>query len=156
MTWQIQICRCWLEVVRCHVFPFRDEFLKCRRERPARASPLWDSCPMKRVYEHRRHLPHYQSTGKAVFLTFSTQHRWILPPAARTIALESCAWGDRARFNLHGAVVMPDHVHLVLTPLYEGSAYFSVAEIMQGIKSTSAHKINRLLNRGGLTECSGV
>ena len=44
---------------------------------------------------------------------------------------------------------MPDHVHLVLTPLYEGTAYFSVAEIMQGIKSTSAHKINRLLNRGG-------
>ena len=44
---------------------------------------------------------------------------------------------------------MPDHVHLVLTPLYDGNAFFSVAGIMQGIKSASTHKINRLLNRGG-------
>jgi len=44
---------------------------------------------------------------------------------------------------------MPDHVHLVLTPLYDGSAFVSVAEIMQGIKSASAHKINRALNRSG-------
>lgn len=44
---------------------------------------------------------------------------------------------------------MPDHVHLVLTPRYEGNSFFSVAEIMQGIKSASAHKINRELNRDG-------
>ena len=44
---------------------------------------------------------------------------------------------------------MPDHVHLALTPLYDGSSFFSVAEIMQGIKSASAHQINRLLNRSG-------
>jgi putative transposase len=44
---------------------------------------------------------------------------------------------------------MPDHVHLVLTPLYDGSSFISVAEIMQGIKSGSAHKINRELNRVG-------
>ena len=44
---------------------------------------------------------------------------------------------------------MPDHVHLVLTPLYDRSAFVSVAEIMQGIKSASAHKINRALNRSG-------
>ena len=44
---------------------------------------------------------------------------------------------------------MPDHVHLVLTPLYDGSAFVSVAEVMQGIKSASAHKINRALNRNG-------
>ena len=44
---------------------------------------------------------------------------------------------------------MPDHVHLVLTPSYHGTAVVSVAEIMQGIKSASPHKINRLLNRNG-------
>jgi putative transposase len=46
-------------------------------------------------------------------------------------------------------VVMPDHVHLTLPALYDGSAFFSVAEIMQGIKSDSAHKINRELGRIG-------
>jgi putative transposase len=104
---------------------------------------------MKRIYEYRRHLPHYQPSYKAIFLTFSTHERWTLPPDARTITLESCTWGNGTRFDLHGVVVMPDHVHLVLTPLYDESAFFSVAEIMQGIKSASAHRINRLLNRSG-------
>ena len=44
---------------------------------------------------------------------------------------------------------MPDHVHLVLTPAPDGNSFFSVAEIMQGIKGASAHKVNRLLNRKG-------
>ncbi len=44
---------------------------------------------------------------------------------------------------------MPDHVHLVLTPLYDGTAFCSVAEITQGIKSSSAHQINKLQARQG-------
>jgi len=104
---------------------------------------------MHRVYEYRRHLPHYQSDNKAIFITFSTHHRWILPPEARSIVLESCIWGNGTRLNLHGAVVMPDHVHLILTPLYEGDSLHSVSEIMQAIKGTSAHRINCMLNRSG-------
>jgi putative transposase len=104
---------------------------------------------MPRVYEYRRHLPHYQSDNKAIFLTYSTHQRWILPPDARTTVLESCTWGNGARLNLHGAVVMPDHVHLIFTPRYDGDSLYSVAEIMQGIKGASAHKINRLLSRSG-------
>jgi REP element-mobilizing transposase RayT len=104
---------------------------------------------MRRVYEYRRHLPHYQSDYKAIFVTFSTHHRWLLPPEGRSIALGSCTWGHGTHFDLHGAVVMPDHVHLIFTPRYEGNSFFSVAEIMQGIKSASAHMINSLLNRSG-------
>ncbi len=104
---------------------------------------------MNRVYEYRRHLPHCQGDNKAIFLTFSTHHRWILPPGARTIVLGSCIWGDGTRLTLHGAVMMPDHVHLIFTPLYNGDILHSVAEIMQGIKGTSAHRINRLLSRSG-------
>ena len=44
---------------------------------------------------------------------------------------------------------MPDHVHLVLAPLYEADSAYCIAEIMQGIKSSSAHQINRLLTRVG-------
>ena len=44
---------------------------------------------------------------------------------------------------------MPDHVHVIFTPLYDGDKLRSVAEIMQGIKSASAHKINRLMNLSG-------
>jgi putative transposase len=104
---------------------------------------------MHGVYEYRRHLPHYQSDNKVIFVTFSTYQCWILPPEARTIALDSCTWGNGARLNLHGAVVMPDYVHVIFTPLYNEKSLYSVAEIKQGIKGASAHKINGLLNRRG-------
>ena len=104
---------------------------------------------VQRKYEYRRHLPHFQGDCKAIFVTFSTHHRWVLPVAARTIVLDACLWGNGKRFNLHGVVVMPDHVHLVLVPLYDSDDVYSVAEIMQGIKSSSAHQVNRLLCRNG-------
>src|SRR5256885_10534875 len=86
---------------------------------------------MNRIYEYRRHLPHFQSDYKAIFVTFLTHHRWILPPEARAITLQACLWGNGKRFTLHGAVIM-NHAHLVLTPLYDGSGFYSIPEIMQG------------------------
>ena len=44
---------------------------------------------------------------------------------------------------------MPDHVHLVLTPLCSGNGFYCIPEITQGIKSSSAHQINHLLGRKG-------
>jgi hypothetical protein len=44
---------------------------------------------------------------------------------------------------------MPDHVHLALTPMSDAEGPFSLMDIMQAIKSTSAHRINKLLNRKG-------
>ena len=104
---------------------------------------------MQRKYEYRRHLPHFQNDYAAIFATFCTHLRWILPEAARHLTLEACIWGNGKRFILHGVVVMPDHVHLVLTPLYGDYELLSILEIMHGIKSSSAHQINKLLNRKG-------
>jgi len=104
---------------------------------------------VQRLYEYRRHLPHLQKDYAAIFATFSTHHRWTLPEPVRRLVLEACLWGNDKRFDLHGVVVMPDHVHLVFTPLCDARGSFSVNEIMQGIKSASAHHINRLLRRKG-------
>ena len=38
---------------------------------------------------------------------------------------------------------MPDHVHLILTPLADDRGTITLAEILQAIKSTSAHRINK-------------
>jgi REP element-mobilizing transposase RayT len=104
---------------------------------------------MLRKYECRRTLPHYQSDYKALFVTFNTYCRWILPESARAVVFGACLYANRKRFNLHGLVVMPDHVHLVFTPLADENGPFSVAEIMQAIKSASAHRINQALRRRG-------
>jgi putative transposase len=45
---------------------------------------------------------------------------------------------------LYAAVVMPDHVHLILTPLLDldRNEIYPLHKIMRGIKSFSARKIN--------------
>jgi REP element-mobilizing transposase RayT len=105
---------------------------------------------MHRKYEYRRGLPHYQPDYKAFFITFITRKRWKLPPEARSIVLDVILRGDGQRFRLHGAVVMPDHVHLVLSPLASEQGSYSLCQITQAIKGTSAHLINRMLRRSGV------
>jgi len=104
---------------------------------------------MLRKYAYRRKLPHYQWLDKVYFVTFSTHRREVLAPKARDIVLETCLFGRGKMFQLHAAVVMPDHVHLLLTPLAEGEGLISIPEIMQAIKGTSAHRINKYLGRKG-------
>jgi REP element-mobilizing transposase RayT len=65
--------------------------------------------------------------------------------------LECCLHDHDIRFDLHVAVVMPDHAHLILTPLIntEVARVCSLAEIMCAIKGVSSHHINRRLCRNG-------
>jgi hypothetical protein len=51
---------------------------------------------------------------------------------------------------MHALVVMPDHVHLIFTPLSDrlGNPY-GLAEILGGIKGASAHTINKRVSRKG-------
>jgi len=46
---------------------------------------------------------------------------------------------------------MPDHVHLIFTPLIDCEAMevYSLARIMDAIKGASAHRINKALGRKG-------
>ena len=45
---------------------------------------------------------------------------------------------------------MPDHVHMVFTPLWDEQGHsYTLAEITNGIKGASAHSVNHLLKRKG-------
>jgi REP-associated tyrosine transposase len=109
----------------------------------------WYDTSMQRRYDYRRKLPHLQPDNKIFFITFSTSKRWILPNRARDIVMETCLRGDGHRFELHALVVMPDHVHLALTPRWDESGTFSIPEVMQEIKSVSAHRISKETERIG-------
>jgi REP element-mobilizing transposase RayT len=100
---------------------------------------------------YRRQLPHLQVDDRQHFVTFCTDHRWVLPGTARSIVLESCLYDNGKKFDLRVAVVMPDHVHIIFTPLVDREAMevCSLEEIMNGIKGASAHRINRALGRKG-------
>lgn len=103
-----------------------------------------------RKYKYRRDLPHIEKADRAHFITFDTYERWVLPPLARDLALKHCLHDNDKKFRLLVAVIMPDHVHMIFTPLRDSNTGpFSFEEIVGTIKSVSAHSINRALKRSG-------
>lgn len=70
-----------------------------------------------RKYRYRRNLPHIEKDGRPHFITFDTYDRWELPPEARDIILHHCLHDNGSKMKLHIAIVMPDQVHLIFTPL---------------------------------------
>ncbi len=95
------------------------------------------------TFEYRGRLPHLVKAGKSYFVTFCTSGREVLPPGARTLVLRSSAYDHGSLCWTDCVIVMPDHVHLIVTP-YE---HASLSMVMQRIKSASAYRVNRLLAR---------
>ena len=53
-------------------------------------------------------------------------------------------------FDLHAAIVMPDHVHLIYSPLRRDDGWsYTLPEIMKSIKGRSGRFINLALHRNG-------
>jgi len=74
-------------------------------------------------YEYRRRLPHFQKSDHPLFVTFRNLDRDPLPPPARSLVLEHCLHDNGVRMALHAAVIMPEHVHLLLTPFRDASGW---------------------------------
>jgi putative transposase len=97
---------------------------------------------------YERNLPHIAARERPLFITFATRGRWKLPPGARTIALRHIVWGHGVSYFIHVAVVMPDHVHFVMTlPHSLAADSRSLGSVMKSIKGVSARRINQLLGR---------
>ncbi len=104
--------------------------------------------PAKESY--RRDLPHLQRPGETFAITFATRNRWKLPEAVRGAVLDRCVYAHGTRFELHAAVVMPNHVHLLLTPNNDSDgATFGLSQILNSIKGASSHAVNKALGRSG-------
>jgi 5-methyltetrahydrofolate--homocysteine methyltransferase len=83
-------------------------------------------------------------------VTFSTRDRRELSPAERDIVLRSLIYAhEHGQYDLYVALVMPDHVHLLFEPQVKDqgddgeTVFWSLSEILQPIKSSSAHRINK-------------
>lgn len=97
-------------------------------------------------------LPHWQLPGSFYFLTFNTHQRRQLSEASRQIVLDALLHFDGERLNFVAAVVMPDHVHVVLQPLKnESGAWWDLADLLHSIKSYSANQVNKIENTPGAT-----
>mgnify|MGYP001552127165 CR=1 FL=1 len=106
--------------------------------------------PLERLYEYRRKLPHYQPAGRRLFITFRKNSRDPFPPEARDLVLRHCLFDHERRYQLHAAVIMPDHVHLLLTPLRDEKGWpYGLPAILKALKGTSARSVNKLSGSWG-------
>jgi|SRR5579863_6622249 len=111
---------------------------------------MFKPTPIDRLYEYRRKLPHYQKPDRPLFATFCKSSQEPFPSEARDAVLRHCLHDNGKRYQLHAAVVMPDHVHLLLTPLRDEKGWaYSLCSILKLIKGTSARSINKLSGSGG-------
>ncbi len=109
-----------------------------------------DSSILTRKYGYRRRMPHYQKPGRPVFVTFCKLIRDPFPDAARDLILAHCIHGHGKRIDLQAAVVMPDHVHLLLTPLPDNQGWpHPLPFILKLIKGMSARSVNKLQGTSG-------
>jgi REP element-mobilizing transposase RayT len=131
--------------------------------RPTR--PMSTKAPLPAKYSYRRRLPHLQKADAALFVTFCTGARLILPDQGRDLVLQHClreggvasvaraaspAESRKPRIRLYAAVVMPDHVHLLFVPLQDENGWpFALVDILQCLKSATAHRINKLFRLSG-------
>jgi REP element-mobilizing transposase RayT len=106
--------------------------------------------PLNRLYEYRRKLPHFQKADCPHFLTFCKLLQDEFPAEARSLILQHCLHDHGVRYQLHAAVIMPDHVHLLLTPLRDQEGWpIGLPAAMKALKGSSARSINRLAGRVG-------
>ena len=97
----------------------------------------------------KRRLPHFERPWGKYAITFATFERRALANPERDIVLDCILFpAKRNHYELYAACVMPDHVHLLLEPQIKSKndqgepIFYSLTELLQNIKSVSAHKIS--------------
>jgi putative transposase len=75
--------------------------------------------------------------------------RWLAEPAFAQLVCEALHYRDGRVYTLEAYSVMPNHVHLVCTPLSSGDGFYSLSKIMHSLKGFTAWQANRLLKRKG-------
>jgi RecG-like helicase/REP element-mobilizing transposase RayT len=102
------------------------------------------------VHYTKRSLPRFERPWAKYAITFATRNHRQLSEKARDVVLESLLrWKDQ-RYELFGACVMPDHVHLLIEPMIEREddsgkpIFFGLSKILRSIKSFTANRINKI------------
>ena len=89
-----------------------------------------------------RHLPHIEDPGATYFVTFRLR-TGRLTAEEQAVVSDACKFWHGKKMTVHASVVMPDHVHLLVTPHETAPGeWIALGEILQSIKGYSARQIN--------------
>jgi putative transposase len=92
----------------------------------------------------RRNLPHWVIEDAVYFITFNTFNT-VFSNEEMLIVKEHIVNGSEKFYDLYAAVVMNNHVHVILKPING----YTLTRITKGIKGVSANQINKSRNSTG-------
>ena len=76
--------------------------------------------------------------------------RWLGRPQVAAIVSDALHYRDEQVYDMLAFCIMPNHVHLVCTPLQgENGSYHALHRILQSLKRHTARRANELLGRQG-------
>ncbi len=76
--------------------------------------------------------------------------RWLTDPQVAAVVVEALHYRHGQVYDLLAFCVMPNHVHLVCTPLQdEDGKYHALHRILQSLKRHTARQANKILKRQG-------
>ncbi len=111
--------------------------------------------PVRRVVTEqlsirRRNLPHWQIGGSTYFITFRTA-KGDLDQTERQLIMDACLHWHGERWHVHLVTIMPDHVHLIVTPLRKDKeTWHSLSDLLHSVKSFSANQISSHRGASGI------
>jgi REP element-mobilizing transposase RayT len=107
---------------------------------------LCDSVPQSLIEEWKTKLTDVQFRRHIEkFLDAGHGSCYLKDPAIARLVANSLKFHDDKMYKLHAWVIMPNHLHFLVTPL-EG---VELASIAHSIKSYTAHEANKILGRSG-------
>jgi len=75
---------------------------------------------------------------------------WLRDDRIATLVVQSLHYQNNQRYTLEAFCIMPNHVHVVFTPLEKSDGtYYPMAKIMHALKRHTAFHANPILERQG-------
>ena len=79
----------------------------------------------------------------------SSGPRWLSVPTIANMVCDELLYLDERMYTLEAYCVMPNHVHLVLSPSKNGDGIIPLSKIMHVLKGKTARQANLVLGRQG-------
>ena len=74
---------------------------------------------------------------------------WLREVQIAQLVNDAIHYRDGKEYGLEAFCIMPNHVHMVIRPLWAGDRYYPLAEILKSLKGYTARMANKILGRSG-------
>lgn len=80
---------------------------------------------------------------------YNSNVNWLRISQVADIVYNSQLYFDNVKYKLHCFTIMPNHIHIILEPLWNNDNYYAIADIIHSLKGYTARKCNEVLMRKG-------